>query len=122
MYRLCTDDLAGGRDQRRIAHILAHPRRLQQRFIEFIQSVERFELTEQVGEHAAGDLIGQALGIRGHRNGVESTVSQKSGADRLKEIRHFQQSFVVEIRVVAQLAKGVVQRLGSGLAGTAGER
>ena len=66
LHGLRADELAGRRNERRIAHVLADARGLKQRLIEFVDLAEHFQLAQEVREHAAGDLIGQALGVRGH--------------------------------------------------------
>ena len=66
LNRLRTDELACRSDERGIAHVLAHARSFDKSFLELVQCVHHLQLAEQVREHAAGYLIGKALGVGGH--------------------------------------------------------
>ena len=121
LHGLRAHHLAGGGDQRRIAQVGADLGGLGQGIVQLVHGVHHLQLGDQVGQHAAGDLIVQALGVGGHGDGVQGAVGQEVGPDALEEVGHLHQHLVVQIHLVAQLAQGVGQGLGGGLGGAAGE-
>ena len=121
LNRLRADELAGRGDEGRIAHVLAHARSLDERFLKLVQCVHHLQLAEQVREHAAGDLIGKALSVGGHGDGVECTVGEVIVADGLEEVCHFYEYLLVKRNIVAKLFERIVKRLGRRLRGAAGE-
>lgn len=89
-------------DKRRIAHVLADARRLEQRLVELVQRVHHLELAEKVREHAARYLIVETLCVGAHRDGVERAVSDILGADRLEVVGDLVQELLVEVNAVIQ--------------------
>ena len=87
LHGLRADELARRGDERRIAHVLADARRLKQCLVELVDLAEHLQLAQQVREHAARDLIGQALGVGGHGDRVERAVGEVLRADGLEEVR-----------------------------------
>ena len=121
LHSLGSHHLAGGGDQGRIAQFGTDLGGLGQGLVQLIDGVHHFELGDQIGQHAAGDLVIQALGIGGHGDGVESPVGQEVGPDALEEVGHLDEDLVVQVHLVAKLAQGVSQSLGGRLGGAAGE-
>ena len=72
--RLDAHDLAGGRDQRDLAQLLAHPRQFLVHLVDLVQGVHFAQLVDQVGEHAAGGLVQQHVDVDHRDLGVVQQV------------------------------------------------
>ena len=96
-----------GVNQRRIAHILADLGSLFQHLVQLVDGVHHLQLGDEVGEHAAGDLIVEALGIGGHGDGVQGAALEEVGPDTLKEVGHLGEGLVVQVDLIAHLTDGV---------------
>ena len=121
LHSLRANHLAGGGNQRRIAHILADLGSLFQHLVQLVDGVHHLQLGDEVGQHAAGDLVVEALGISGHGDGIQSAALEEVGPDALKEVGHLGQGLVVQVNLIAHLTDGVGHGLGGGLRGAAGE-
>ena len=75
----------------------------------------RLELRNEVGEHSAGNLVIERVGIGGHHLGIEGAVRDIAVAYRLEEVVDLLKHGVVEPCFVAELLERVVERFGSGL-------
>ena len=62
-HSLCPDNLAGRRDERRIAEILSYPRDFCQHIIHPVESVLLLELRDEVGDHATGQLVEEDIAV-----------------------------------------------------------
>ena len=62
-HRLHADDLAGRRDQRRVAEVGADLRQFLVDLVELVERALLLELGAQVGDHAARDVVEQDLGV-----------------------------------------------------------
>ena len=68
---LGADDLAGRRDQRRIAGVLADSRNLGEHLLDAVAGALLLELALHVGDHAAGNLAVEDLGLDADELGLE---------------------------------------------------
>ena len=89
--------------------------------VEAVEGVDLLQLAEQIAEHTAGDLIGQALGVGGHGLGHQGAVLDVVVTHDLEVVGDLLGALVVQIDLVAQLTQRVGQGLGGGLGGAAGE-
>lgn len=62
-HGLRADDLAGRRDQRGIAEVLAHARNLSEHVVVLVLLARLLELGDEVREHTAGDLIEERVRV-----------------------------------------------------------
>ena len=79
------------------------------------------QVGDHVGQHAAGDLVDQGLGIGAHGLGVDAAVVDVLLLHGLEVIVDLVDDLLIQAGLNAQLAEGVVNGLGSGLAGAVGE-
>jgi len=95
--RLRADDLARGRDERWIAHILPYSRDFIEHFLHAVERILFRELCCEIREHAAWDLGGQNLCINAGEIAFELTIP---AADGPEVIGNRQQRVKCQSRVV----------------------
>ena len=120
-HGLGTHDLGGGGHQRGIAVVLADPGNLRQHVVILVLLAGLLELADQVGQHAAGHLIEQGVGVHVQHLGVQRTgILQPLG--HLPEVdggvAHLVQ---IQLGIPDGALEGRHQGLGGGLGGTVGQ-
>src|SRR5208337_2365984 len=118
-HRLGADDLAGGRDQRRIACGLAYPGHLREHLLHPVAGPLLLELALHVGDHAAGNLAIEDLGLDPDDLGLESRVP---GTDLGEMILDLEQAVLLQPGGVASALEHLDQGLGGVVPGAKAER
>src|SRR5271157_291371 len=118
-YGLGADDLAGGRHQRRIASGLAHPGHLGEHLFHPVAGPLLLELALHVGDHAAGNLAIEDLGLDPDDLGLESRVP---GTHLGEMILDLEQAVLLQPGGVASALEHLDQGLGGVVPGAKAER
>lgn len=119
--RLYADHLRERRDKRRIAEVGTHARRFFEHPVELVDGVLRLELSDEVGEHAAGNLINEGVGLGREHVGVEQAVVGELILDGQEVVVDLFQLLGVHAAVVAHLRERIHERLSRRLARAARE-
>ena len=120
-HSLRANDLAGGGDQRRIACVLTNAGDLSQHFIQLIFLACILQLLEHVGEHAAGHLIQQGVGIHAQALGADLAVGDVLLAQLCKVSADNVQLLQIQTGVVIGALQGSDQAFGGHVAGAAAQ-
>lgn len=116
---LGADDLGAGGDEWGIAEVGSDAGVFFEDFGEFVLGALFAELADEVGDHAAGDLVGDDTGVDAKEAGFEFPVF---AADASEVIGELPELFHVEAgRVLGELLEGSDECFGGGLAGSASE-
>ncbi|MPM67998.1 hypothetical protein SDC9_114924 [bioreactor metagenome] len=114
-HGLRADDLACGRDQRRIAKVFAYTRHLFENLIILVGLARFLELGDQVREHAARYLIQQCVGIHAEGLDGDRAVGNHAIRNGAHDLRGFGKLHQIEAGVAVGSPEGGNQRLRRGL-------
>ena len=116
-HGLRAHDLAGGGNQRRIAGILAHCGNFLQHIFQLVFLAGFLQLTQQVAEHAAGNLIQQRVGINAQHFGAEQAALQILFTQLCEVLTHNIQLLQIQTGIVLGALQGSHQAFGGHMRG-----
>ena len=121
-HGLRADDLAGRRDQRGIAEVLAHARNLSEHVVVLVLLARLLELGDEVREHTAGDLIEERVRVDIQHLRVERAAR----LELIRDLAEVDGSLAHLVQVEARVARRALERgdegLRCGLGRAVGER
>ena len=121
-HRLGAYDLAGGGHQRGIAEVLADAGNLRQHVVILVLLPSLLELGDQVGQHAAGNLIEQGVGVHPQDLGVQNALVLQTGRHLAEVGRRLAELGLIQPGVPDGAPQRGHQRLRGGLRGAVGQR
>ena len=121
-HGLRADDLAGGRDERRIPGVLTHARDLLEHFVKLVFLAGVLELLDHVGQHAARHLIQQRVGVDAQHLRVDLTVGDVLFAQLGKMLAHDVQLAQIKAGIVVGPLQSGDQTLGGHMRGAKRQR